>query len=484
MKKAFQKSVMLTFIMVALASCSQDLEPYNSKSASTALATPDDMEIATLGAYAGLKTTEYTRLQHFLFNYPSDNVALSGTTSDALYNVYNYTHFPGMYVTTEFWMQAYKIIFSANEIITRIEDGESAKLDQLKGENIFLRALAHFDLVRAFGRPYPQDNGNNLGVVIKDGTSETEFPSRSSVAEVYDFIIADLIHAAELMTVDKSASFASKEAAYALISRVYLYKEDNEKAIEYANKVINSGRYQLVPTSAFKDYFIKVPENNTETIFAFRHTLADDKGKGAIGSMYYNNPETGTSGWGEMYASLDYLRLLNQYPEDVRHSFVELQMADGDTLERNNVPRIYVNKYNWQEGVVNLSSPVYLRLAEMYLNRAEANAKLGNYEAAIEDVNIIRQRAGLEGTTLYSVGDLKKHETVLEVVLEERKLELAFEGHRSQDLFRNMLPMVRTYPGFHSEDLFNQIVPPTSPRVIFYIPEREMIVNPNLTQNP
>lgn len=485
MKNIFFNLVILMVVIVAMSSCDQAFEPYDSKSSDAALATAADMKIATYGTYAGLVNEEYTRVQHFMLEYPGDNVSLSGTTSDALYNTYNYTHFPTMYVTEHFWRQAYKTIFSANQLITNIADGESAELDQLKGENLFVRALAHFDLVRLFGRPYSQANGNNPGVVIEDGTSEEEFPPRSTVAEVYNFIVADLQKAASLMTVNKPASFASKEAAYALLSRVYLYMEDNEKAVEYATMVIDSERYQLLPTSQYREYFTVAPGSNAETIFAFHHTLADNRDKGAIGSMYYNNPETGSSGWGEMFASMDYVKLLDQHPEDARHSFIELQMSDGDTLKRNGVPRVYVNKYNWQEGVVNLSSPVYLRLAEMYLNRAEANAKLGNYEEAIADVNIIRTRANLSGDALYTVNDLKGHESVFDVVLEERRLELAFEGHRPQDLFRNNRPLIRAYPGFHGEDLYHQVIPADHPRAIFYIPEREMIVNPNLKpQNP
>jgi hypothetical protein len=140
-----------------------------------------------------------------------------------------------------------------------------------------------------------------------------------------------------------------------------------------------------------------------------------------------------------------------------------------------------------QEGVINLSSPVMLRLAEMYLNRAEAYAKLGgseNEQLAIDDVNRIRARAALSGSALYTVDNLKWHESVLDVVLEERRLELAFEAHRPLDLYRNNRPLVRAYLGYHSSDRFNQTIPPTSERIILFIPEREIIVNPNLEQNP
>ena len=476
------KVIKVIALITLLSGCEMQLEPYNSKTNDAALGSPEDLQIATYGTYAGLVVPDYVKMQHQLGEFPGDNVALSGNTGDPLRQIYNYNHLPGSAVTTNFWRQAYKVIFSANQIIERIEDGQSPVLDQLKGENLYLRAMAHFDLVKYFGRPYIQ-GPDNPGVVIKASNTTEGLPSRSTVKEVYDFVIADLEKAASLMTEEKPASFASKEVAYALLSRIHLYMENNEKAIEYANLVIDSDRYQLLSTNDYKTYFWLTPDNNSETIFAIRHMLADNRDKGSLGSMYYTD---GTSGWGQMYASLDYMRLINKYPEDARHSFVEIQLAANgvDTIKRNNVPKFFINKYSWQEGAVNLSSPVYIRLAEMYLNRAEANAKLGNDQLAIDDVNIIRSRAGLSGDALYTLDDLKGHATVLDVVLEERRLELAFEAQRPLDLFRNNRPLVRNYIGFHSADLFHQVVQPTDDRIIPYLPEREVLLNTNLAQNP
>ena len=120
----------------------------------------------------------------------------------------------------------------------------------------------------------------------------------------------------------------------------------------------------------------------------------------------------------------------------------------------------------------------------MFLNRAEAYAKTGKDQLALDDVNLIRTRAGLSGKALYQLGALKGRGTVLNVVLEERRLELAYEGHRPGDLYRNNLPLVRAYPGLHGTDNFHFRVEPTAPRVVFYIPEREININKHLTQNP
>ncbi|CAG5018146.1 SusD-like protein P38 [Dyadobacter sp. CECT 9275] len=476
--------LILTVLVFSTMSCDQDLKPYDSLPASAALATPADIQIATYGTYSTLVNEFYTRHLHALNEWPGDNIVQSGADGDQASLAASYLHIPGMTPTRDFWLQSYKLIYSANLIIERIKDGESPELDQLKGENLYLRAMGHFNLVRLFGRPYPQGQGNNPGIPIRKSAVTDDLPARNTVKEVYDFVIADLQKSAELMHEDKNSNFASREVAYALLSRVYLYKEDNANAIIYADKVINSKRYELAGTETYKKSPTLVPESNPETIFNIRHTIADNKDKNAIGSLLYNDPETLSTGWGEYYASQNFKDLLDEHPEDARHAFITIHMINGVLQYRGTSPQYFINKFNWQEGIANLSSPVYLRLAEMYLNRAEANAKLGNAQLAIDDVNLIRKRANLSGAALYTVSDLKGRGSILNVVLEERRLELAYEGHRPGDLFRNNLPLVRAYPGMHGTDNFHFRVEPTDPRVVFYIPEREMNINPNLTQNP
>lgn len=465
-------------------SCDKDLQPYTSKSNETALATPADIQIATFGNYAMLVAEDYTRHLMVLNEWPGDNVVQSGADGDQASLAASYMHIPTMYPTNDFWRQSYKLIYSSNLIIDKIQDGESSQLDQLKAENLYLRAMAHFNLVRLFGRPYSHNKGENPGIPIVSSVDADEFPARNTVKEVYEFVINDLKNAILLFKQEKNSNFASKEACQALLSRIYLYMEENQLAIEYADQVINSGRFELASTDVFKKSPTLVPETNPETIFNIRHTLVDNKDKNAIGSLYYNDPETLSTGWGEYYTSQSLMDLYMEHPEDVRLSFTTIHYINGELQYRGTSPQYFINKFNWQEGVANLASPIYLRLAEMYLNRAEAYAKTGQNEKAIEDVNLIRKRAGLSGDALYTVSDLKGRESILSVVLEERRMELAYEGHRPGDLFRNHLPLVRAYPGLHGTDNFNHRVEPTDPRIIFFIPEREIIVNPKLVQNP
>lgn len=498
--KFFRSKFILALGLTSLLSCEQYFEPTTTIDETRALANESDVQTVTIGTYAFLNKANYTYSGHIMMEYPSDEIAQGQISSNDFTRIYRYTHINTSSHATAYWSQCYKIIAATNKVIGFVPSDASAELRQLKGENLYLRAMTHFNMVRMFGRPYPQDNGNNPGVpILRDGLDDnavTTLP-RSSVKEVYDFVIADLLAAADLMTVNKTNIYASKEVAYALLAKVYLFKGENANALKYANLVIESGRYSLLPSSNFPNYFKLVPENNTETIFAVRHTSVQIAG---IGTMYISSDRSGAplaqgvSGWAELYASQKYMDFLGKYPEDLRRSFVTPYILDG-ALQTNKkltpaTPMYYINKYTLQDNVINASSPVYLRLADMYLVRAEANAKLGKTADALTDVNLIRTRAGLSGSALWTTASMgAAGKTILDVVLEERFLELAFEGHRIYDLFRNNRPMVRNYPGTHAQNNTpttdtRQTVLPTDARVVFFIPQNEVDQNKNLVQNP
>ncbi len=505
MKNLQKRIILIVTGTLLLIGCDLNNAPYDGQGEEAALESFEGIQAATYGNYHRLVGDGYYSYNRSLFQmgeYPADNVSLSGTTTDPLFLAYNYNHTPNMGNASTIWSGAYQLIYGTNRVIEEVETGQSAEQDQLVGENKLLRALAHFHLVTFFARPYTQDP-NGLGVPIKTNSDPEELLPRSSVSEVYDFLVNELEDAADLMNLEKPNSYASKEVAYGLLSRIHLYMGENEEAIDYANRVINSGRYELFSSDNLENYFRLPNESNEETIFAIRHTQDDDKGYGNIGSMYYTSPSG--MGWGEMYASESYRNLLDEYPEDERHGFLEPRYEtddngnpitddNGDPIvaKRNGYPVWYVLKFSYQEDIASLSSPVILRLSEMYLNRAEANAKLDNDQDAIDDVNLIRQRAGLSGDALYSTGDLKGRDTVLDVVLEERRLELAFEAHRKFDIFRNDRELERDYPGTHlnpsnpgvNMEEETQVIAPDHPRVVFFIPENEITLNPNLEQNP
>lgn len=494
--------ILVILLTASLFACELNLTPHDGMTKEELSKYPEGATYATNGNYSmmkdileykGVLDTRNTYVRHFfqLAEFPGDNICLSGATTDHLFYACTYQHFATMMNTTYFWYCGYKIINGANQIIESLQEAQSDELDQILGENYFLRAMAHFDLVRFFALPYIQGR-DNPGVIIRTNSAGMGGP-RNTVGEVYDQIVLDLAKAASLMNSPRGKGFASKEAALALLSRVYLYMGENQLAVDYATEVIESGRYQLESTATYPDYF-KNAVNSNETIFCIQHVLQDNKVGGAIGSMYLSDEGLG---WGEIYASQPLRDLLNQHPEDARLSFIKPEYkknADGTVAtdaqgnpivaERNGYPKYYMTKFSYQDGVVTLSSPVVLRLAEIYLNRAEALAKLGRDEEALADVNLIRERAGLSGDALFSAGDLHGYASVFDVVLDERRMELYTEGHRTFDVFRNNLSLNRSYPGVHlAEGETTQIIEPTNPRIIYFIPKDEMLVNPDMVQN-
>lgn len=498
-KKYKLAAVLLLTLSASSCKDSLDLLPYDALTSDQVVNSVEGLTAATIGTYNYIKDSYYTRNYHMLSEYASDNVSLSGATSDPLFYAYNYRHLDDQSNTEQIWRKGYQAIYGANVVIEKGVAGDNLQMKQLIGENYFLRGMLHFDLVRFFGRPYTDDNGESLGIVLKTNTDVNELSPRAKVKDIYALVVSDLLKSIELMSSTKSNIFASKEVAMALLSRVYLYMGNYEGAHEYADKVIKSNRYALVNSANLASYYTIAPggdQKMQETIFAIKHDIKDDRIDDSIGSMYFT--AGGTNSYGEMYASQSYRKLLDKFPNDLRHAFVRPNYEkdkegniklDGNgnpiVAKRNGYPIYYVMKYSYQDNIETLSSPVILRLAEMYLTRAEAAVKLGRPDEAFADVNLIRERAGLKGQELFSPSNMMGYTDMLDVVLDERRLELSFEAQRKFDVFRNKRTMVRDYPGSHlPSGQITQEIPYTSPRVIYFIPRTELTVNPKLVQNP
>ncbi len=496
-----KKFIYLIFLIVLISGC-DDLSylPTDQLSEEKVYSSPELIENVSVGNYSYLKSNTYNSTRHDCLEYGSDDGLVARTTSNHLLYQYNYEHIVNSNHSRIFWTNTYHTLYSINIVIDAISDDANPTDLQMKGENLFLRALLHFDLVRIFSRPYSHDNpATNLGVVIMNALDIGEEPARSTVKETYDFIVSDLLKAAELMTIDKGNIYASRVAAWALLARIYLYMEQNEKAIEYADKVISSGRHALLETDDLSNYPYYVPENNSETIFAIKVLASENQGRSAIGNFHH-----GDVGWGQIFASKPFRDLISMYPEDERINFIDPDWVldengeripdptedifPGDTIgylmtKRQGKSKYWTRKQTYEQGMAMLHSPVIVRLAEMYLIKAEAFAKTNKPEQAIDMVNLIRERAGLSGDALYTTSDLKWHQTVLDVVLEERRLELCFEGHRSEDVFRNKRDLDRSHivPESWSGD---PLIPWTSHKIVNLIPQSEITLNPNLIQNP
>ena len=147
---------------------------------------------------------------------------------------------------------------------------------------------------------------------------------------------------------------------------------------------------------------------------------------------------------------------------------------------RKSIPIYYINKFSYQDGDPMLSSPIVCRWGEVILNRAEAYAHMGGKDAeALADVNVIRERAGIPAEGMFAADKMHGYASALDVVLDERRLELAFEGHRLFDLTRNKRTIDRRFPGAQPWE----VVQPDYPKLQYPIPNNEWTVS-GIEQNP
>ena len=165
---------------------------------------------------------------------------------------------------------------------------------------------------------------------------------------------------------------------------------------------------------------------------------------------------------------------LNYNGEDL---LVRIEHSNIDV--RNTFPRYYVTKFGYQDGVPTLCSPVCLRWGEVLLNAAEAYARNQDDDNALKYVNVIRHRAGIPDAGLFSTGNMHGYTDVKEVVMDERRMELAFEGHRMFDVYRNQQNMNREYPGYQEW----KVIPYTEPHTQYPIPEGELKTS-GIPKNP
>lgn len=494
----------ICFVATTLFSCKKEIDtnirPFNDKADQELLSTLDGLAVATNGNYSLLVTpsagdTQYDVSWFNLSELKGNNLwsvvqAYPQTRNDG----YIYNNSPSQGATTPFWRMSYRIVFGTNKVIDAIADGQGAAYDQLKGENYFLRAMVYFNMARVYGKPFYQNNASALAVPLSlsSRVDKDYKPKRNTVKEVYTQVISDLEKAASLMTVSKTNNYASKEVAWALLSRVYLYmggtlanpnNEYNTKANEYADKVIASTRYTLLQGTPYTTSFAVDSKTNKEAIFSFRH---DDANGNKINEFIMLRDVYGNPYQGEYAASPDYMAILNQNPTDLRKNFVLVETDKRITLAVKT--RNSITKYNF----VQLSAPggfdystqtksgtPYLRIAEMYLNKAEALAKLNNNTDALIALNLVRTRATAPAWTTTTLAEAGM--TVFEAVLNERRLELAWEGHSSYDNFRNGLPLVRNYTDYFNASALT--IQPTDKRIIYPLPPSELLLNSNLEQN-
>jgi len=364
-------------------------------------------------------------------------------------------------IENAFWDPAYQYIYAANAVLEGLDRSAgltSAARTQLQGEALFIRAFCHFYLVNLFGAvPYLDSTAYENNIVRQ----------RTPVPTVYQRIIADLLAAQAKLSVEYARVERvrpNKWAATALLARAYLYAGNWAAAETGATAVIEqSDVYHL---DSLNGVFVK---NSNETIWQLMPNNSE-AGNTWEGSNFILNASPSTS---ESNAAILSQQLLDAFENgDLRRSAWVDSIASADSSRMYYFPY----KYKVQNSTELKEYSMVLRLAELYLLRAEARAQQGMISGARADLDIIRQRAGLPGTTANSRGAL------LKAIAHERQVELFTEwGHRWLDLKRtgtanDILGTVKTGSWQTTDALYP--IPTLMP-----IPQSEIQLNPNLTQN-
>lgn len=435
----------IIFMVFLLTACGSelDLQPHQSLSDEAALSNDANVKKALLGAYDALSYSSVLGGDMQLYG---ELLAADGEINWV--GTYNEPReiFGKKIITTngfvsDTWIRSYKAINICNNILGALDVVVEDDRDRVEGEAKFIRGLIYFELIELYAKPYSAGSTTtNLGVpIVLEPTREITADSRVSratVEEVYTQILSDL-ESAESLLPDANDVFANKTAAAAILSRVYLQQEDFASARDAADRAIGYGTNSLV--GSYAEAFNN-SSNSSEDIFDLQ--VNEQDGDNSM-HTYWSVPDYGGRD-GDVEVLDKHIDFYD--PSDDRLNL----FYDGNGARRSG---------KWQLQFKNV--PI-VRLAEMYLTRAETNFREGTAigDTYLNDLNLIRDRVGLSTLGTATLND----------ILLERKLEIAHEGQGIHDVKRLRLSV----DGYDYD----------ADKLVFPIPQREININDNLIQNP
>jgi len=451
------KYTILTLLLITalIPSCNKklDVPPQNTLTPAE-IVSADDVKAVLFGGYSTFQNAnafgeKYNTFSELLVN--DNDMSWEGTFSD--YDDINQkTQTKESTVIYQVWANSYHTINVANIVLSKLDVITGDEKTQVEGEAKFLRGLTYFTLVNLYAKPYSAGSvSTNPGVPLVLQPVSGYDPARdklprASVEAVYTQVLSDLTDAVAKLPETADNFRATKYSAEAVISRVYLAQENYAAAAAAASDIIESGNYSLV--SSFDKAFNN-SSNSTEDIFAIQQSSQSNSGTSDFGiTTFYSGYPVGR---GEIQITPTHLAKYEA--GDSRKNF----FYDGSSISGS--PGTLTGK--WRD--LYKAIPV-IRLAEMYLTRAEANYRKGGAvtgpNTPLQDVNIIRDRAGLP-----DLGSITSANTIIK----ERFAELAFEGERFYTVKRLKLT-VDNHP-------YND------PKLIFPVPQREVDLGNALPQN-
>lgn len=453
---------MLLGITLSATSCGKQLfeDPYAYLSPEQAFSTPDRISKSATGLYDALQNREFLGGRTLIY---ADIRGADCGVNTFFGNMPQFSTLLSTDLTTGAAYQGgYRTINEANLFIENLTAKPGvvtpAQEAQYFGEAKFIRALTYFYLVNLWAQPYNFTSGaTHLGIPLVLKTTKTPFAEdnnipRATVKDVYNQIESDLLAAESSLPASDGPEFstvarATKAAAQALLARVYLYEGNYAKAVEYANKVITSNRYVLnaSPLEAFRN------TTTSESIFSVAHNGGDNPNtNNALGQHYSPSLRA------DIQVLPTYVSLMSA--TDKRKTELVTQKSGAFyTLK-------YTSVSDW--------API-LRYSEVILTKAEAlaNQSTGVDAQALALVNDIRHRSAPAENIIAT-----SKSALLEAILKERRIELAFEGHGIFDFLRTK----RSIPAHSTvaEQAYG------SNFVVLPIPFDDMQKNANLVQNP
>ncbi|WP_165155953.1 RagB/SusD family nutrient uptake outer membrane protein [Parabacteroides sp. ZJ-118] len=489
-----------------------DLEPVDKFSELTAFGTPERCELSVIGAYDAAQCGMYVNTGNgWQRGYPfgaasilqgemrGEDMNLTAVFYDITYSA---TYNPTTANNVAMWETSFEAINRYNTVYAGIEGAvaegviSEEKGNQYKGECLFLRALTYHNLMIHFALPYNVEGNNNYGLplytkAVNDPSQLEEQQSigRSTVKETYEQIVSDLNNAESMLPdvidADKIGR-ASKGAAIALKTRVYLHMRDWNQVITEAKK-LEGGRFKLEadPVTPFVSY-----SNNAESVFSIPNDSQDNGSvNGAMSSMM-----SARDGGRAMCPTSPTLYNSKFWKGDDKRRNLLLYRPSDDYYFCDK----YRNPQTREE-----YAPI-LRYAEVLLNEAEAAARTGNNTLALEKLNQVRDRSLADpATQAYKASDFANTKTLVEAILWERRIEFQGEGRRWEDIHRlaaddlcpsGGIPAKIEYNNTKGQGAFvvggevkaewfsnsKKFIPYTDKRFIWPIPLNDILRNPTL----
>lgn len=470
MKKIFLSAIGLTLLFSACKKTELDLFPFNQLDASQIFTNASDANIALNGMYFGLRASGsyYVGDWTIANEVTSDNVILSqgGRQSQLVFHNWQYNS----NATTGLFAGGYTIARRANAILENIDkvpDASQAFKDNTKGQALACRAMIYFDMARTFSKTPLNATATDLSIPYVTSSESTLKPANEPVSVVYDKIIADLVQANTLIAVSNGVGRFNKQAVNALLSKVYLYKGDYAKCITASTDAL--GTTPVLPNiTTFPLIWTDATEQGV--IFKIRNTLIDNIN--TQGTNYYQ----AVGGGIRSEYVVDFAFRQQFIASDVRlPTYIVTSPFNG--VQQNHVIK-YAGKPGFPAGVLDAK---VLRTAEVLLNRMEAYYRSNNEILALADLNLLKRNRITGYVDVVIAG-----QPLLDEIVLQRRLEMAFEGDRFFDLKRRNQPVQRSTFGDRADGGGTTYVFPLLPAGNFKFnlpfPQTEINVNTNLKQ--